>query len=200
MKLEFGYLFGMALQTIFEPRKIARELFELHVPRPVLWQIFALMVVVSTMLGALSVLLFPPPPGTQLGALASPLLAGLMEAGLFAAAAWAIWRIGRAFGGLGSFDQALMSIVWLQWVLFWVQIAVLGLALFAPGLAVMLYVFGVFLSFWIPANFIAEMHGFRSVGAVIGVMVATLIIAAFLVSFVLALLGVGPQDLGINNV
>lgn len=196
MKWEPGYLFGMALQTVPEPRKIAREVLALKFPRAALWQAFALFAVLSTMQGVASIIMFPPPPALEGTLMARPLLMGAIETGILFLAVHAIYRIGRAFGGHGSFDQALLTVIWMQWVLFWVQLGVLVLSLFAPALAVMLYAFGLFLSFWIPSFFIAEQHGFTSVGLVFATILATLIAAIFLLSILLAIAGITPASLG----
>ena len=45
MQFTPGYLFGMVLQTIPEPRKVARDLFDLPVARNVRWLVLVLMVV-----------------------------------------------------------------------------------------------------------------------------------------------------------
>lgn len=59
MRFEPGYLLGMALQTIPEPRKVAREVQALSFPRAVLWQAFALFVTLSTGLGVATRILMP---------------------------------------------------------------------------------------------------------------------------------------------
>lgn len=197
MRWEPGYLIGMAMQTLPEPRKIAREVLALDFPRAALWQAFVLFAVLRTGLAVAFSMLAEPAPQVQGTFLAQPLTLGIGESLFLLFAVFASYRVGRAFGGRGSFDQALLWVIWLQWLLFLVEFAVVLLMLVAPGLSFLLALLTVFLTFWVPSYFIAEMHGFTSVGLVFVVTLLTLFVAVIVFSFVLALLGVTPQSLGI---
>ncbi|RME17845.1 MAG: YIP1 family protein [Alphaproteobacteria bacterium] len=188
MTFEWGYLFGMALQTVPEPRKIAREVQSLDLPRPVLWQILALLLVASTFLGVLSGLLYPV-SAEELGpVLGNPIVNGITEASFTVLTVFAIYWIGGALGGTGTFDQALLTVIWLQFLLLIVELGVVTLGLFAPGLAVLLWVMGLVLAFWVLSHFIAEMHGFRSAGSVFaGILMLLLVMAVAMSALFMAI-------------
>ncbi len=197
MKFEPGYLLGMALQTIPEPRKVAREILSLGFPRGVLWQAFALFAVLSTGLGVAATILFPTPPELAGTLMADPLRVGMIETSGLVLTVFLIYWEGRAFGGRGRFEQALLTVIWLQYISVMIQLAVLVLALFAPGLAVLLNIFGVGVSFWILSHFIAEMHGFRSAGLVFAMIVLNILGLAVAMGILLAMIGVRAGTFGV---
>ncbi len=190
MRFEAGYLFGMALQTIPEPRKVAREVLALDFPRPVLWQAFALFAVLSTLLGVIATILFPPDPQFAGTLMADPLRLGVVETSSLVMTVFLIYWMGHAFGGHGTFDQALLTVIWLQYVAFLMQLAVVVLALFSPAMALLFNYAAIAVSFWILSHFIAEMHGFRSTGLVFATIVVTIIGVAVVVGLMLAMIGV----------
>ncbi len=196
MNFQPGYLFGMALQTIPEPRKVAREVLALRLPRAVLWQVFALFVVLSTGIGIIATILYPPDPIYADALLADPIRLGIIEGCSLVIAIFAIYWVGQAFGGTGRFDQAILSVIWLQFVAVIVQAAVVVLALFAAGLAMMLNVSGVVISFWIITHFVTEMHGFRSAGLVFVSILLTIMGLALGFAIIMALIGVGAVAAG----
>lgn len=198
MKFDWGYLFGMALQTVPEPRKVAREVQALGYPRPVLWQVLGFLLVAATFLAVIGSILFPADPEAVGAIVVNPLMTGIAQAIISVLTVFGIYRIGRALGGTGSFDQALLTVIWLQFVLLIIELGVLLLGLFAPGLALFLWVMGMVMTFWILSHFIAEMHGFRSAGAVFASILMLLLVLAVVLSFVLAAIGisVGPGAVG----
>ena len=191
MKLEPGYLFGMALQSIPEPRKIARELFATGLDRGTLWQVLILLLVIGAMLGVGSSLLFPPAPELAGTVFAMPLMVAVAEASIAVITVFLIFWLGRAAGGTGRFEDAIVTVAWLNFVLLIVQLTVLLLSLFAPSIAALLWLAGGFAGFWILSHFIAEMHGFASAMRVFLAILLTSFVAVAVLSIVLAVLGVG---------
>ena len=191
MKFEPGYLLGMALQSIPEPTKVARDVLSLHFPRPALWQAFALFAVLSTGLGVAATILFPPDAAFEGTLFADPLRLGIVEAASLVLTVFAIFWMGRAFGGTGSFEQALLTVIWMQYVAVMLQLVIIVLAVFAPSLAVIVNFFSIGVSFWILTHFVKEMHGFRSAGLVFAMIVVTIMGAILVVGILLAIIGVG---------
>ncbi|HCQ64771.1 MAG TPA: hypothetical protein DIU07_06175 [Rhodobacteraceae bacterium] len=199
-KIDWGYLFGMALQTVPEPRKVARDVFAFPAPRSALWLMLALLLVSMTFLAVISSILFPV-DAAEMGALlgddqmapafTSPIVTGMVQASTAVASVWAIFWIGRAAGGTGTFDQALLTVIWLHFVLFILQLGILALGLFAPGLALLLTLMSFVMTFWLLSHFIAEMHGFRSAGSVFAAIMMVLLVLAVVMSLLLAMLGLG---------
>jgi len=190
MRFEPGYLLGMALQTIPEPRKVARDVLSLHFPRAILWQVFALFAVLATGLNVAAGMLFPTDPEMVGSLLADPIRMGLIQAASLVMTIFAIYWVGQAFGGHGTFPQAILTVLWMQYVAVLLQFAVLVLALFAPGMAVLLAVMSVGVSFWILSHFIAEMHGFRSAGLVFATIIVLIFAIGVLLGILFALIGI----------
>ncbi len=196
MKFEPGYLFGMALQTIPEPRKIAVEIQALRYPRVALWQLFALFMVLSTGIGVMASILFPVDPSMAGPLLSNPILMGIIESSVLVITVFIIYWAGQVFEGTGRFDQALLTVLWLQFVILFVQLAVLILAIFAPGMALMMNVFGVGLTFWILSHFITEMHGFRSAGMVFAMILLTILGLILGLTMIMTVIGFGTITAG----
>ncbi len=196
MNFKPGYLLGMALQTIPEPRKIAREIQALRYPRAILWQTFALFLILSTGIGITASVLFPPGPEFEGSLLADPIRMGIIEGSILVITIFAIYWVGQAFGGKGRFDEAILTILWLQFIALIVQVVVVVLALFAANLAMMVNVGGIVLTFWVLSHFITEMHGFRSVGLVFAIILLTLMGVIIGLAVIMAIIGVGTISTG----
>ncbi len=199
MRFEPGYLFGMALQTVPEPRKVARDLFNLNLPRETLWTALTLMVVLATAISVFAGLLFPVDAAQMGPLLSSPILLGLIEAVFMFGLAWAIYLIGRMFGGLGTLSDAITTVVWMEFIFLGLQLLTLILTLFAPGLAMITMLGSAIMFFWVLSQFTAESHGFASTGLVFVSILLFMTVAIFALSFVLVLLGVEPVTLPAPN-
>lgn len=193
MRWEAGYLLGLALQSLPEPRKVARDLFAEGFSRQALWYMLALLLVLTSMLRLIGQALFPHPEGMEPMLNLSPLTMGLSGAVFSLLTIWLIARIGRALGGQGTYDQALLTIVWLSALNLFLSVAVVALGLFAPGIALLLIPVGYLALFWILTMFVTELHGFKSPGLVAVGIVVSFVALIFLLAFVMALLGIGPD-------
>lgn len=193
MIFDWGTLFGMALQTVPEPREVARDLFALAYPRAVLWQVLALILVVSGFMGVISSILYPVDPEIMGPLFASPLLLALAEGSISVLTVFAIYWVGRMAGGTGQFKDAIITVIWLQFVLLVVEIGVLFFGVFAPTMAILLWMMGGAMGFWILTHFIAEMHEFQSPGMVFLGIVLTIFAAVVVMSVALAVIGIGAN-------
>ncbi len=188
--LNLPYLLTLARQTVSDPRTGAEEILALNLPRAALWLAFALMVVLSMILGELvALVLGQPEEGPLTGQ--TPLVLGLMQGALLFLAVHAITHIGRIFGGTGSFDGALALVTWLQFIFLILQAIQLALALVVPPLAVVVSLLAIALFFWLLSHFITVLHGFASVGQVFLMTLLSFVGIIFTLSLVLTLLGLG---------
>ena len=197
MQFTPGYLFGMVLQTIPEPRKVARDLFDLPVSRKVRWLVLLLMVVLAAILGVVSHVIYPVDAAMFGPILSNPMTLGVIEGLFLSFGVWAIYLLGRMAGGQGRLDDAITIAIWLEFVLLGFQTATLIFSLFAPAMAGILMVMSTVLFFWILSHFTAESHGFRSAGLVFASIITVLILAVFALSFLLVLMGVEPIEMGV---
>ncbi|MEJ2018554.1 MAG: Yip1 family protein [Maritimibacter sp.] len=190
MKLEWGYLVGMALQTVVEPRKIAREVQAISLPRTTLWEVLILLLVGATFLAVIDGIILPVDPAMVISPLqVDPLMMGVAQGSTTIFLVFAIYWVGRAVGGTGSFDQALLTVIWAQFVGLILQLGVVFFDVFAPGFSVLLAILTVVMNFWILSHFIAEMHGFRSAAMVFAGILVTSVLAIFGVSIVIGIIG-----------
>lgn len=196
--MDLRFLTRMAFQTVRDPREGANEVLRLAPPRPVLWLMFALMITLSLIMGEVLALIMGPP---EVGPLTNqtPLALGLLQAAFTFLMVFAITYIGRGFGGSGHFDGALALVIWLQFVLFLVQLLQLVLIIVAPPLAGIVTILAIGLFFWLLSSFITTLHGFQSVGMVFVMSLVSLIAILLVFSIVLTIMGITLDTGGLTN-
>lgn len=194
MQFTPGYLFGMALQTAPEPRKVARDLFDLGLSRETLWTALLLMVVLATGLSVIADVLFPIDAKLMGPVLSSPIMLGVVEGAFMFGLSTAIYVIGRLMGGQGSLENAIMTVVWMEFIFLGLQVLTVILSLIAPATAALLMFASAFLFFWVLSHFTAENHGFKSTGLVFTSILIFMVLAVFALSFILVILGVEPIE------
>jgi hypothetical protein len=190
--LSLGPLLRMARDTVSNPREGAETILSLGLPRQALWLAFALVVVLSMILGDLIYLVADvPADGTMTGPMsASPLVMGGLQAAFLFIMVHAITRIGALFGGTGRFDEALALVVWLQFIFLCVQVIQLLAVLVMPPLAGMITLLAMGLFLWLLVNFIATLHGFTSLGMVFVMTILSAFGILFALSLILTMLGI----------
>jgi Yip1 domain len=193
MDLSLSSLLQMARDSVQNPREGARAVLRLNPPRQARWTGLILMAVMSTVLTNLSVLMMPLEDQAMMGAFAtSPLRMVVIQVAVLLIMVQAVYHVGRWRGGQGSFADALLLVGWLQFILLVLQVAQIVLQVVLPPLAEILGLLGLILFLWLLTGFVAELHGFSSTGWVFVGIMATMIGAAFVLSFALVLfLGVG---------
>lgn len=197
MKLEWGYLFGMVLQTVVEPRKVAREVQAVDLPRNVLWETLGLLLVASTFLTVLSGILFPVDAAEVGPLLSNPMMMSIAQASISVLTVFGIYWVGRAAGGEGTFDAALLTVIWVQFAQLILELGVIFLAVFAPGMSLLLSAMAAVFSFWIFSHFIAEMHGFTSAALVFAGILVTGVLIVFGLTVLLGIIGIFiPVEIG----
>jgi len=181
-------LLALARLSLKRPRDGARQVIALRLPPAVGWLGLGLAAVLSTLLVHLSFAMQPADVQSFFAAaIASPLRTALLQAGFMVVAVVAVYRVGRWRGGHGSFDGALILVVWLQFLLLGLQAVQLVAYAVAPLLADLIGLATVALFFWLLTNFVAELHGFNSLGLVFVGVLATLVVMVLGLAFGLAL-------------
>ena len=181
-------LLALARLSLKRPRDGARQVIALRLPPAVGWLGLGLAAVLSTLMVHLSFAMQPADVQSFFAAaIASPLRTALLQAGFMVVAVVAVYRVGRWRGGHGSFDGALILVVWLQFLLLGLQAVQLVAYAVAPLLADLIGLATVALFFWLLTNFVAELHGFNSLGLVFVGVLATLVVMVLGLAFGLAL-------------
>ncbi len=184
---------ALAQLTLQDPRQATRMLIAEGVPIRARSAGLLLVAVVSALLASLQVGASPQ----QLDPfsafmLASPFRAAVVQWLFLALSVVLIHRVGRAFGGQGSFPDALLIVVWLQLLTVALQLLQLVAAVIAPPLAGLIGLGGFVLFLWLMTAFIAELHGFRSRGLVFLGMVLTALGAGLILGIAMILI-LGPE-------
>ena len=192
MTFDLGSILTLVLETIRRPKAGADVILAQRLERSVLWQLLALITVLSVLAAQITVLVLGSGSGDLLSGplLANPLIATLIQAALLLALVYATFTIGRAFGGTGSFDDVLALVIWLQFILLVIQMVQTFALIVFPALGLLIGFASVVLFGWLLVNFVAHVHSFQSLAHVfVGILVSAFALI-FLFSLLLAMLGV----------
>jgi hypothetical protein len=184
--------------TLQDPRQAARALLGEDIPVPARTAGLLLVAVLSAFMISLQAGLQPQPVDPITAFMTtSPIRTAVVQWFALALTVVLIHNVGRAFGGQGSFADALLIVVWLQLIMLALQALQLLAFLLAPTLGGIIGLASLFLFFWLMTNFVAELHGFASLGLVfLGMIIVTIVTA--LILGVAAVMIVGPEALQPN--
>ena len=193
MDLTLSNVAGLVAMTLRAPRLAARALLRVPLPLSGRWVALVLMAVLSAVLMQGLQALLPPavaPDGTVLEPVGPFVWAGMVAVGMVLTALL-VFVVGRWRGGTGELPDAVILVAWLQFIQLLVVAVQMLLILILPLLVPVVEIGGVILFLWLLVNFVAEMHGFRSLGLVFLGVIITFIGFVFGMSLLLMLLGVG---------
>ncbi len=177
-------LFAQGVRALREPRAAAADIIALGVPREVVVPALFLVAILSVLIDTA---LFAAMP--EIGAPRSPFRSLVFYVAVAGAFAFVVTFVGRWFQGVGTLENALLLIVFLQAMLLPASAVQLVLAMVSPNLAVMfIFVVALFLV-WIQINFVAALHGFSSLWRAAAVTV----LSSFLIAFVAAPFIAAPE-------
>lgn len=193
MTLNFADLSALVRLTLTQPRAAAQAVMRLPLPMSGRWSALLLMATLSALLMQVLGAMLPPTVGPEGEALrpVGPLVwAGMVTVGMMITAGLA-HSVGRWRGGKGEFADALILVAWLQFLQLLLVVVQILLMLVVPPLAPVVEIGGVLLFLWLLVNFVAEMHGFKSLGLVFLGVILTFVGAVFALSILMMALGVG---------
>lgn len=189
MNLNLSGLVAQASFTLRNPRVGVRQILALKPSMQARWLAFAIMAIGSAIVTHLSFAFVPEAErDAVMHVMDSPLRTAGLQGVLLLAIVQLVWWLGRVRGGTGSFADALLVMVWLQFIMLAVQAAQLVLMLVSPPLAAIANLAGFVLFVWLLTNFVAELHGFHSLVAVLGGIIFGMILLAFGLAILLLLL------------
>lgn len=189
MDTSLSALAGLIRDTIANPQDAAWLVMRANLPMAARWQALALVIVLSALLGQISVLLMAPDATAPAG----PIQAGLIQTIALLLTVVGAHVIGRMMGGHGEFADALVLVAWLQGVMVAAQALQLVTLLIMPPVSVLIGVLSMVLFLWLLTNFVAVLHGFASLGKVFGGIVLSAFALAVVLVIVLNILGISPQ-------
>ena len=187
MDTSIGALMGLLRETLADPRATARRLISLQLPIEARWMAFALATLASVIvLQGLGMV------ATGSTEMPSPMLFVLLLASANLVGVVAIHQVGRLMGGLGSFEDTLLLVAWLQSIQVMLILLQSIAFLVLPPLGGIVQIVGLVVLLWLLTSFVAELHGFRSLWAVFGMIVVVSLGLSFVLLAVLAGLGLAP--------
>jgi hypothetical protein len=124
--------------------------------------------------------------------LRAPLMGALLQFAVMATVAIGAARIGRLFGGTGDIAGALALVVWLNVMMLLAQVAQIVALVVLPPLAFFLAIATLLWLIWAFASFVAELHGFTNLAAVLGGVVVSMVIFFLALASLLTALGLAP--------
>jgi len=184
----------LALQSVTDPRDVARLLLTVHPGREALWTAFALVVVLNALIFSASLTIFPPqgPLPFFLGAPTGFIVTqGTALVGMIAAMTWT----GRLFGGKGRFGDVALLLIWMQGLRVLVQAALLLITPVSAALSGLIMLAASGIGIWILLNFLDEVHELGGLGRAAMVLVLGFIGLAFGLSLILTMAGVTPEGM-----
>lgn len=186
MDLTFGGLVALVQLTFRDPRQAAAVVKGLRVSDGARWMALVLMAVASAIVMHLVSSMAPPVgPDGEVIALPGPFFwAGMVGFGMCLTAVLA-YGVGRWRGGRGTLPEAALLVAWLQVIQLVLVVLQLLIAVILPPLSGLLDVLSVVVFLWLLTNFVAELHGFRSVWKVLLGVVLTFAAAVVLLTLVL---------------
>lgn len=167
MDLTLSTLLALARLTVQSPREGARAVLRLPLPGNARWLALLLLAVLSALVTQVLSLTLTPVGSEGLPALSlGPFFWVAFSVGTMVLTAALVHWIGKWRGGTGRFDDALILVVWLQSIQLVVGIVQVLLLLALPFAWDFIYLATLALFLWLLTNFVAELHGFRSLGLV----------------------------------
>ena len=187
MELNAATVGALVRQSLTRPREAAERLMALSVPDDARWLGFVIVVVLSVLLGQLSVILMGE------GAFAGGLLfMAMFQTSLLLGMVVAVQGVGRALGGTGGFPDTLLLMAWLQFVMLVLQIVQIASLVLVPPLFSLITIASLVLFMWMLTNFIMALHGFTSGLKVFVGIIFTVFAMAVLLAILLGILGIAP--------
>lgn len=179
--------------TVRTPRAVAGSLIRLDLPPVIGATALNLMAVISAILASIALQLSPVEADPALMALfGSPLRVLMLQGLLLWTTAVLMHRVGAMFGGSGRFKDAVLVLAWAEAVLLLMQALQILLLLVAPALSDLMGIVAIGLLFWLMSSFVAELHGFRSVFAVLmGMFSTALVLSLALAILITVFIGAG---------
>ncbi len=188
MNLSLQTLLRAARDTLVNPASAARYVMGLGLDAGQGLMALGLTAVCATLLTAMMQAFMGPIDDPAMQEMFNrPFILAISQFGLMALGAFLMWRVGRVFGGKGSFAQSLALVAWLEVVLILLQVAALVVQLALPLFALPVGLASVFAFFYLLTHFTAALNGFVSLTktffAILGTAIAVLLLATFVLMF-----------------
>ncbi len=183
-------------RTLLDPRGAARQIIDLRLPQPVLWNALLLVIIMSVLLTYGTVILAGQ-EALIIQIAGSPLVFALFMAGQMVMLIFALLWTGKIIGGKGTLEAFAALIAWLQTLWLLAQIIQTVLMVFTPAVSAIIGIVSVVYGLWVLIQFIAEAHEFPSWIKGVGVMAMSIIGVVAGLSLLLSIIGI--STIGISG-
>ncbi|MBU2359842.1 MAG: YIP1 family protein [Alphaproteobacteria bacterium] len=176
--------------SLRDPAGVARRLTSVALPNGILWQMAALVTILSVLVLELGLLLSPTEASMVA---ASPLTLCVILGSSLVMMVAAIFWTGRMIGGQGRFAAAILLIVWWQGMALVIQVVQTVALLLFPPLAGIVTLAGLAWLVFALLHLVNVLHGFDSLLKSLGTVVIGVLGISFGLALLLALIGVTLQ-------
>lgn len=185
----------LVAETLKNPQAAARRLIAKRVPAQAVWLGLLLVSVMSLIVLQLSLIAVGDgqmlnPAGT---AFRQPVTGTIFQAFSILLIALIMTFTGRICGGKGRFMEALLLVVWLEFILTILAAVQLVGLLLVPMVGIILSVLAIPLFIWLLVSFTATVHGFRNLLLVLLGLIGVFILTAVALAIVLVAIGIDPN-------
>lgn len=186
MNLSPQALYSAAKHTLTDPAAAARQVMALRLTTSEAGMALAAIAVSATLLTSLIQLTFGRVSDAAAeGIFNHPLLLAVGQFAVMGSCAFLMWRVGRLFGGLGTFAQSLSLVAWLDAVLILLNLAGIVVLLVLPVLAPLILIALFLALFYLLTHFTAALNGFTSLPKTLIAILLTGFLTLVLISLLL---------------
>ncbi len=187
-------LIRWAAKTPGDPRGGLRKFLSLNWPPILLVQAILGITIVGVIISNVVIYLMPPLPDDQqiVTLNAGPIVSFMIQAVVTLVIIFLAHGAAKLFGGTGSVKDTIGAVLWLQFILLFVQIAQAVLMLTVPSVGVLVFMLSFGLLFYLLVNFISEIHGFQNTGLVFLTTLGVLFAASMVLATILVSVGYVP--------
>ena len=176
-----------------EPTNAARKVLSMGFPRDAMWSALALVAVLNVIMLTLLQLFSPARVAFEDQVLSLSPFAYAAIIGVFLVVfVFAIFQIGKMFGGTGTLETTLAIVVWFQSISLTLEAVQLVLVLISPAIASIFGLLSLGALIWCFVNFVNVLHSFENLGKSVFTIVLALIGTALVAGILLTVLGVAP--------
>jgi hypothetical protein len=104
---------------------------------------------------------------------------------------------GRIQGGRGRFDDAIVLVAWIEFIMVLSQAIQIVVMLVLPPLSLLVSVASLVVFVWLMTHFTAALHRLRSLGRVAMALIGGFVGIVVLAAMVLGALGIVPAEMGV---
>lgn len=192
MDLSLAGLFDEVRYSLTNPRPGLRRILSMNLPASAAWSALGLMAIFSAVLVHFSFAMVPTEEQDMVIDMVawlsqSPLRSFMLQSAVMLLQVLLIFWLGRARGGKGTFADTLTMVAWFQFLMLIIQLLQLAVQILLPPLATLVNLAGLGIFLWIITNFVAEVHGFRSLPYVFGGIILGSIVLLFLLAIAMLL-------------